>query len=136
MSSEAAFEWKDFKDMADMLIGLDYDAAYRTAINRYYFSSFCHARDYLILNKIFRGKESKIIMNSQSSEIHSETREIFKDAPFSHDKYIGDKIYRALNDLREKRNDVDYEKDAYVDSKVCNYCKARSEIVFDNIEKF
>ena len=75
-------------------------------------------------------------MNSDSSEIHKETREIFKEAPFSHDEYIGDKIYRALNDLREKRNYVDYDKDAFVNLNLCNYCKARSKIVFDNVEKF
>ena len=47
-------------------------------------------------------------MNSESSEIHKETREIFRNAPFNHDEYIGDEIYRALTDLREKRNKVDY----------------------------
>ena len=75
-------------------------------------------------------------MNSNSSEIHYETREIFKDAPFSHDEYIGDKIYRALIDLREKRNYVDYDKNASVNLNLCNYCKARSEIVFNNVKKF
>lgn len=136
MSQDIAFQWKDFNDLADMLINLNTDAAYRTAINRYYFSSFCFSRDYLILNKIYRSKKSKNIMNSDSSEIHKETREIFKEAPFSHDEYIGDKIYRALNDLREKRNYVDYDKDAFVNLNLCNYCKARSKIVFDNVEKF
>ena len=136
MSQDIAFQWKDFNDLADMLIYLNTDAAYRTAINRYYFSSFCFSRDYLILNKIYRSKKSKNIMNSDSSEIHKETREIFKEAPFSHDEYICDKIYRALNDLREKRNYVDYDKDAFVNLNLCNYCKARSKIVFDNVEKF
>ena len=73
-----SFEWKDFNDLADILINLNSDAAYRTAINRYYFSSFCISRDYLILNKIYRSKKSKNIMNSDSSEIHKETRKIAK----------------------------------------------------------
>ena len=136
MNFTYSFEWKDFNEIADLLINLKSDAAYRTAINRYYFSAFCHARDYLILNKIFRNKKSKIIMNSDSSEIHKETREIFKEAPFNHNKYIGDKIYRVLNDLRQKRNDVDYNKNSSVNLNLCNYCKAKSKIVFDNLEKF
>ena len=136
MGSNSPFEWKDFNDLADILINLNTDAAYRTAINRYYFSSFCISRDYLILNKIFRSKKSKNIMISESSEIHKETREIFRNAPFNHDEYIGDKIYRALTDLREKRNKFDYDKNASVNLNLCNYCKSRSEIVFENIEKF
>ena len=136
MNYTYSFEWKDFNDIADILINLGTDAAFRTAINRYYFSSFCFARDYIIENKIFRSKKSKNIINSNSSEIHKETREIFKEAPFNHNKFIGEKIYRVLNDLREKRNNVDYDKNASVNLNLCNYCKARSEIVFDNIEKF
>lgn len=136
MNYTYSFEWKDFNDIADILINLGTDAAYRTAINRYYFSSFCFARDYIIENKIFRSKKSKNIMNSNSAEIHNETREIFKETPFNHNKYIGDKIYRVLNDLREKRNDVDYNKNASVNLNLCNYCKARSKIVFENMGKF
>lgn len=136
MNSNNSFNWKDFNDIADILISLNTDAAYRTAINRYYYSTFCHARDYLVINGIYRNKKSKIIMNSETSEVHKETREIFKESPFNHNKYIGDKIYRVLNDLREKRNNVDYDKNASVNLNLCNYCKARSETVFENIEKF
>ena len=136
MSSEYSFEWNDFNDLADILINLNNDASFRTAINRYYFSSFCYARDYLIINNIFRDKKSKNIMNSDYSLIHKETREIFFDAPFGHRKDIGIKIYNALKDLRKNRNAVDYDKNAYVDLNLCNYCKARSKIVFENLENF
>ena len=49
MNSNNSFNWKDFNDIADILISLNTDAAYRTAINRYYYSTFCHARDYLVI---------------------------------------------------------------------------------------
>ena len=39
MNFTYSFEWKDFNEIADLLINLKSDAAYRTAINRYYF--FC-----------------------------------------------------------------------------------------------
>lgn len=60
MGSNSSFEWMDFNDLADILINLNTDAAYRTAINRYYFSSFCISRDYLILIRFIEAKKARI----------------------------------------------------------------------------
>lgn len=45
------FEWKQFKQVADHLKkqgdqGMCPEACYRSAVSRYYYSAFCHARNY------------------------------------------------------------------------------------------
>ncbi len=53
MSASDDFNWYWLHELGSLLLVRDEEAYLRTGINRFYFSAFCEARDYLINNKIF-----------------------------------------------------------------------------------
>ena len=77
MTSDEKFDWYDYYLLAESF-ETDDSAKLRTGINRFYYSSFLESRDYLIENRIFLDRKSKDIMTSASSQVHEETRKIFR----------------------------------------------------------
>ena len=64
MSASDDFNWYWLHELGSLLLSSDDEAYLRTAINRFYFSAFCEARDYLIKNKIFyNDKFEKILLS-------------------------------------------------------------------------
>ena len=47
------FDWYEFYEMGCLLLEKGDEKSLRTAINRFYYASFCRARDYLIKNDLF-----------------------------------------------------------------------------------
>lgn len=72
------FCWQEFNDLAVELSKSNKEVKLRTAIGRFYYASFCQARDYLINNKIFYNNDLKSQMCSQTSVVHKATINIYK----------------------------------------------------------
>ena len=121
------FNWLEFYKLANEYFNEKDEAKLRTGINRYYFSSFCTSRDYLIKNNIFLNKKSEKIMKSKKSGVHYETRKTFKN----HDKFNESKsariISKNLEYLRKKRNKVDYDSSNINLKSTFEYCKRKTE---------
>ena len=59
MSKLEKFDWVKLYNLANTCYNTKSEEKLRTEINRYYFSSFCTSRDYLIANKLFLNQESE-----------------------------------------------------------------------------
>ena len=123
MTNSDYFNWYWLHELGSVLLDSDDEAYLRTAINRFYFSAFCEARDYLIRNKIYHNKKLKDMLRSNSGNTHLATRTIYYNANEFDNKKIGYKISTTLKDLRDIRNTADYEtksknfKNFAIDSK-------------------
>ena len=104
MTNSDNFNWYWLHELGSVLIDSDDEAYLRTAINRFYFSAFCEARDYLIRNKIYHNKKLKDMLRSNSGNTHLATRTIYYNANEFDNKKIGYKISTTLKDLRDIRN--------------------------------
>ena len=94
------------------------------------------SRDYLIENRIFLDKRSKDIMTSPTSQVHDETRKIFRNHRSLNISRKGELIASELRELRKYRNMVDY--DAEKPEKIefaYKYCKARAKIVLNLLDE-
>ena len=135
MSASDDFNWYWLHELGSILLVSDDEAYLRTAINRFYFSAFCEARDYLIRNNIYYNKKLKDELKSNSGEVHSATREIYKLSKEFRSKRRGIRIERALNSLRDLRNEADYQ----TPSKNFKYSALKSEnlssFVFNTLRK-
>jgi uncharacterized protein (UPF0332 family) len=102
------FEWAQFLDIAKFL--LDHgrqvsklqDAAYRSAMSRAYYAAFGHA-------KVFATDTLNFIPTGTEDD-HINLRDFFKD----HQK---PEISRQLSQLRQWRNQSDYENPSYIISE-------------------
>ena len=123
------FDRLEFYNLANKYFNEKDEAKLRTGINRYYFSSFCTARDYLLENNIFLNKKSEKIMKSKKSDVHYETRKTFK----KNAKFNGSKsaqiIGKNLEYLRKKRNKVYYDSSKTNLESTFEYCKRKTEKV-------
>ena len=136
MSSEEIFDWYEFYKVADSFSNSDNPAELRSGISRFYYSAFCTCRDYIIKHRLWgNDDELKQIMNSKSSKVHEKTYEIFRDNPHLNRNRIGRKISRILFELREKRNDADYNSDMYNVKYNYNFVKARTKKLFEEFKK-
>ena len=109
MTNSDNFNWYWLHELGSLLLSSDDEAYLRTAINRFYFSAFCEARDYLIKNKIFYNDKFEKMLRSGSGKVHSATKNIFRNAIEVNNETIGLDIGNALEALRKNRNKVDYE---------------------------
>ena len=73
-------------------------------------------------------------MTSKSSKVHEKTYEIFRDNHYLNRQLIGKKISRLLFDLREKRNDADYNSKMQHVNHNYNFVKARTKRLFKELE--
>ena len=70
-------------------------------------------------------------MNSETSKVHEETRNIFEKHKKVNLNKKGKRIARELDELRNYRNLVDYDAGKLEDIKFAyTYCKSRSEKIF------
>ena len=135
MKQEENFDWYDYYLLAESFQTGD-TAKLRTAINRYYYSIFLESRDYLIENKIFLDKTSKEIMTSKKSQVHDETRKIFRNHNSLNISRKGEMIASELHELRKYRNLVDYDAKKPENIKFAyNYCKSRAKIVLNLLKE-
>ena len=136
MSKKEKFDWCDYYKLGKSYQNEKDMAKLRTGINRFYYCSFLKSRDYALRNNLFLGKESKKIMNSKSSKIHDETRNIFEKHPQLNISKKGKKIANHLNELRKYRNMVDYDAENPKNIKFAyTYCKSRARIVLKLLEE-
>jgi hypothetical protein len=91
MTSNEKFNWCDYYELANSYSNEKDEAKLRTGISRFYNSSFCISRNFLLQNKIYLDKNSKNLMNSKSSKVHSETRRIFEKHPMLNFSKNGEK---------------------------------------------
>lgn len=134
MKEDEKFDWHDYYLLAESFQSGD-SAKLRTGINRYYFSSFLESRDFLIENKIFLNKKSKVIMANRSSQVHDETRKIFREHKSLNTSRKGEMIASELRELRKYRNIVDYDAEHPKNIKFAyNYCKSRAKIILSLLE--
>jgi len=99
------FNWKDYKEIADFLKeqgdnGVFSEASYRSAVSRYYYAAFCHARNYAR-----DGKEINVptYKPSYSGEDHRRIIEHYKN----YFKVFGN-VHSNLYRLLELRGECDY----------------------------
>ena len=135
MTSDEKFDWYDYYLLAESF-ETDDSAKLRTGINRFYYSSFLESRDYLIENRIFLDRKSKDIMTSASSQVHEETRMIFRNHNSLNTSRKGEMIAGELHELRQYRNMVDYDAKRPEKIKFAyTYCRARAKIVLDLLDE-
>lgn len=107
---QSEFEWDEFNQLADSYLKQNNEAKQRTGVSRYYYGTFCTARDFLNENEIYLNQTSADIMNSKRSDVHSETSKIFREHKELQNDNIGKTISKELNKLRRLRNEADYDK--------------------------
>lgn len=130
------FDWYKLHILGCKLYDNGTEEDLRTAINRFYYGAFCHSRDYLISNKIFIDKKHKTELYNPSSKVHSITRFIFKNEKRKLNHKKGKKIHDYLYNLREYRNEADYNSKVLSNlnfmAKRSKYC---SEEIFNLIRE-
>ncbi|MDN7024021.1 HEPN domain-containing protein [Methanoculleus sp. FWC-SCC1] len=98
------FQWSHFIDVAIFLFSnaddttIPREAAYRSAISRAYYAAFCHAK--------WHAKDNFLFEPADNEEDHRDLRDHLKD----HGKKD---IARYLTQLRQWRNESDYDDPAY-----------------------
>ena len=137
MISNSIFDWYKFYKVGCRLYEQGSEEDLRTAINRFYYGSFCYARDYLISNNIFHDNTLKKDLCSGKSIAHETTRVIFKKEKRLINHKDGKKIHDWLLDLRDYRNKVDYDSnnDFQLDF-MAKQSKIYSKKIFDTIDNF
>lgn len=136
MIKNPPFDWYKFYKLGYILSKHESDEYLRTAINRFYYSAFCYARDYLISKQIFHNKELKNEMLSNTGNVHKATREIFKKEKRQINPKKGRKVHKYLHSLRKNRNKVDYDSNADFDLEhLAKQSEAYSKKIFEIIEK-
>lgn len=136
MNNKPLFDWYKFYRHGYALSKHESDEYLRTAINRFYYGSFCYARDYLISKQIFHNKELKNEMLSNTSNVHKATREIFKKEKHRINPKKGMKVHKYLHSLRKNRNKVDYDSNTDFDLEhLAKQSETYSKKIFEIIEK-
>lgn len=75
-------------------------------------------------------------MNSKCSQVHEETRNIFRNHNSLNTSRKGEIIASELQELRKYRNLVDYDAENPKNIKFAyNYCRARAKIVLNLLEE-
>ena len=135
MSASDDFNWYWLHELGSLLLSSDDEAYLRTAINRFYFSAFCEARDYLIKNKIFYNDKFEKMLRSGSGKVHSATKNIFRNAIEVNNETIGLDIGNALEALRKNSNKVYYESPSKNFKRTALEYKDDSLFVFNALNK-
>lgn len=137
MRSNSIFDWYKFYEVGCRLYEQGSEEDLRTAINRFYYGSFCYARDYLISNNIFHDDALKRDLCSDKGIVHETTRLIFKKEKRLINHNEGKKIHDWLFDLRNYRNKVDYDpKNDFNLKFMAKQSKIYSKKIFDTINNF
>ena len=137
MISNSIFDWYKFYEVGCRLYEHGSEEDLRTAINRFYYGSFCYARDYLISNNIFHDDTLKRDLCSGKAIVHETTRLIFKKEKRLINHKDGKKIHDWLFDLRNYRNKVDYDsKNDFNLEFMAKQSKIYSKKIFETIGNF
>ena len=137
MIFNSIFDWYKFYEVGCRLYEQGSEEDLRTAINRFYYGSFCYARDYLISNNIFYDESLKRDLCSGRGIVHETTRLIFKKEKRLINHNEGKKIHDWLFDLRNYRNKVDYDpKNDFNLKFMAKQSKIYSKKIFDTINNF
>nr|WP_294998392.1 hypothetical protein [uncultured Methanobrevibacter sp.] len=129
------FNWNNFNILADSFIDENDEAKQRTGVSRYYFETFCTARDFLNRNKYYLNNKSKKIMTSNKSDVHNETSKIFRKHKKFNNNEIGKIISKELNKLRKMRNQADYNQINNNIDNMIKKSKIRSERILKLLKK-
>lgn len=117
---------RDFLTFAKTLYALDNEAARRTSVSRAYYALYHHVRERLIL--------SGIPVTTKPEE-HQKMARYLKNSGIDDAKYVGEQ----MNDIREKRNNADYElNDSSFNKNTCALYCVKAESLFkqlDSIDK-
>lgn len=136
MTNNSIFDWYKLHELGCKLYESGSEVELRTAINRFYYGSFCYARDYLIHNKIFVNADLKKDLCSGTGVVHGATQEIFRKEKQKINPKVGRKIHKYLYNLRKYRNKVDY--DLSIDFNLefrAKQSKIFSEKIFEKIDE-
>lgn len=126
------FDWYRYYELAASYKNSEDAAKIRTAIGRFYYSSFLESRDYIFENKTFLNIMNEKIMKSTSGRIHHETRLTFKNHPQLSQNNAGAKIAQSLNVLRKYRNISDYDSKNPKNMKhTYDRCQLKAKKIFD-----
>jgi len=114
------FDWKQYLLLAEFLQANadnspSKEAAYRCAVSRAYYAAFCHARNF--------ARDHYGFIPQSGVDDHGRVRAIFRQKR-RHD------IASALDDLRDWRNQCDYDDDVASLSTLVSSSIARSVKVF------
>ena len=136
-NNEDFFDWHNLYKLGCKLAESDDESYLRTAIIRFYYGSFCYARDFLIEKNIcYADKDLHDRLTSQDSDVHGATKECFKHSNNKALKNYGYQIADKLNQLRQYRNQVDYDSDNKHNFKfMVKQSQAFSKYVFDKIDE-
>ncbi|MDO5841707.1 MAG: hypothetical protein Q4Q24_00365 [Methanobrevibacter ruminantium] len=135
MTNNSIFDWHKFHVVGCRLYESGSEENLRTAINRFYYGSFCQARDYLIHNNIFYDEDLKNDLCSGKGVVHEATRLIFLKEKRLINHRQGKKIHDWLVDLRDYRNRVDYNSSTDFNLEfMTRQSKIYSEKIFNTLE--
>lgn len=130
------FDWKDFNNLADSYLNQKNEAKHRTGVSRYYYGTFCTARDFLNENNLYLNENSKKTMHSKKSDVHRETSKIFRKHPKLQKNNMGKTISKELDKIRKMRNEADYNKSTSKSmKKMIIKSKIKSQRILELIEK-
>jgi uncharacterized protein (UPF0332 family) len=113
--SSSSFKWTQFLTLAEKLHEsaatdtLLAEAQYRTVIGRAYYAAFNVAKEYLKSQNISIPKEK-----NEHFEVRNEFGKLFEKSNTNKNFRI---VNKTLNKLRQRRNNADYDSDAYYDKK-------------------
>lgn len=113
---------KDFLTFARTIYASKEEAARRTSVSRAYYALYHHVRGHLIL--------SGIPVTTKPEE-HQRMVRYLKNSGIDDAKYIGEK----MNDIREKRNNADYElSDSSFHENTCALYCSITEALFNQLD--
>lgn len=118
-----AFDWKEYFNLALSLQGktkkYTQQASFRSAVSRAYYAAFCYSRNY--------ARDEHGFEPAYTSDDHYSVREHFQDWQMVN-------ITNSLLQLRQWRNDCDYEDTISNVSRLCTDAIKQAQKIFDALE--
>jgi len=113
---------RDFLIFAKTLYTSDDEAARRTSVSRAYYALYHHVRENLILSGI---------RVTTKPEEHQRMVRYLKNSGIEDAKFVGEQ----MNDIREKRNNADYElNDSSFNKNTCALYCSITETLFNQLD--
>lgn len=114
-----AFDWLDYLELAKEMAARKDEACLRTAVSRAYYGVFCLARD------------RSSFWNYTDGDVHKKVIMEYKNSKDSKEKHVG----TLLGELREKRNNADYQAEKNISGDFAKRVIIQAETVSTKLKE-